>query len=165
MDHRPWRGSWRFRGLQWRRIGIDVLLLDVNRDTEIYNILTLFCRLRTFDAVRSIWYLHSKHNIFTCRDIKLDGSWILQVLGCQMTFETFHRSLPAPPMIGEGSKISPWQAYQLWHALLKRVCAWHSSQGKHHPCGTLVLCEFVLLFHIVSKPAAQAGSFLPLKRG
>ena len=39
-----------------------------------------------------------------------------------------------PPHAG-GAKISPWRAYQLWRALLQRVCLWHSSQGKPQPFG------------------------------
>ena len=46
MDHRPWRGSWRFWGLQWRPLRIDVLLLiDLSRDTEIHMIQTCFLRI------------------------------------------------------------------------------------------------------------------------
>ncbi|CAJ1339885.1 unnamed protein product [Effrenium voratum] len=45
----------------------------------------------------------------------------------------------------EGAKISPWRAYQLWRALLQRVCLWHSSQGKPQPFGQgLEVCRLQL---------------------
>lgn len=82
MDHRPWRGSWRFWGLQWRRLRIVLLLIDLNRDTEIHMIHTFFfadCeRLMPSQA-----FGHCTSNrTLTFRDINLQGPFCsLQVLG------------------------------------------------------------------------------------
>ena len=117
-----------------------LLLIDLNRDTEIHMIRKLFLQIVNVRC-------RPKHLAIALQTGRLPlGTSIFRDLFAPS--KCWGNPLPASSN-GEGSKISPWQAYQLWHALLKRVCAWHSSQGKHHACGSLVFpvdfCEFPTL--------------------
>ncbi|CAL1145085.1 unnamed protein product [Cladocopium goreaui] len=83
------------------------------------------------------WGMFTEHGVISTQSWHRDSEvvWITDPDEDHGDFEGY----------SEGSKISPWQAYQLWHALLQRVCAWHSSQGKPQPFGQgLEVCRLQL---------------------
>ncbi|CAK9042133.1 COP9 signalosome complex subunit 8 [Durusdinium trenchii] len=73
------------------------------------------------------WGMFTEHGVISTRNWQ-DDSEVVWITDPDEDHGDFEGS-------SEGSRISPWPAYQLWHALMKRVCAWHSSQGKPQPFG------------------------------